>query len=223
MLFQMSGADYQQFRTGGFTKNDELPALMEGLENMKKCKLWIDHTAGLTIGELRARARRMAREHEIKVWIIDYFGLIRADFRRKDRREELGEISMGIKSMAKELNAPVIILAQLNRESAKENRVPTMEDLRDCGQLEQDADIVGILHQPKLRSEPYDGVGTAERDLFEPGIGKWNERQKRINVQIAKQRNGPVGAVELVSLTRSMSFIEHDRDTCRHAKKEAWE
>ncbi len=217
-LFQLAGADYQRFRTGGFTTSDEVPAITQALARMPDYKIWLDETSGLTIGEIRARARRMKREHGIKVWIIDYFHLIRPDVRRHEMRAEYNDISMSIKAMAKELDAPVIILAQLNRDSEKDNRVPQGYDLKECGQLEQDADLIGILHKPKLRSEPYDGQGQSERDLFEENAGAWHTHKRRINLHVCKQRNGPTGPVEFVSLTKSMSFVEFDRSECKYAK-----
>lgn len=230
-LFQVAGVDYQKFRSAGFTTNEDTPKIAEGIADMEKFKIFMDDTAGLTLSEIRARARRMKREHSDPgnptdtrwLWVIDYFSLITPDRRDRDRLAEMSEISRGVKAMAKELNDHVILLAQLNRDSAKENRTPEPHDLKECGQLEQDADLIVILHRPKLRTEPFEGRGRSERDMFEENLGAWHTEQRRINAHVCKQRNGPTGPVELVAMTKSMNFVEFDRDVCRFAVADAVE
>ena len=229
LCWQKSGADFQRFRTGGFTTNDEVPGISQALAEMPDHKIWVDDTPALTIGDLRARARRMKREHNIRLWIIDYFTLLQPDRRSRDQRADFDEIARGLQGMKKELGDSVIILSQLNRESEKEKRKPKMSDFKETSQLEQDADLAGILYEPKLRDQPFDDVGQSERDLFEPGAGAWFTHKKRVNLEVCKQRNGATGPVELVFLTKSMAFTEFDRAECRSAPRsqkssaEQWE
>ena len=164
----------------GFMMEDHQPKLMSAATMITSAPIHIDETAGLTILQLRARARRMAQQHGIKLFVIDYLQLLTSDSNhRSDTRErEVSDISSGIKALAKELDVPVIVLAQLNREIEKErNRKPRLSDLRESGSIEQDADIVGLLYRPNLDDQPDT---QEESDAGFP-----------VNLLIAKQRNGP--------------------------------
>jgi replicative DNA helicase len=152
--------------------------------------LFIDATAGLSILQLRARARRMAQQHGIKLFVIDYLQLLHSTTRRsqENRQQEIAEISSGIKALAKELNVPVIVLAQLNRELEKDkSRKPRLSDLRESGSIEQDADLVGLLYKPNSGDE-------------EEGATPEESEGQAVNLLIAKQRNGPTGDVNLTFL-----------------------
>ena len=131
----------------------------------------------------------MAQQHEVKLFVIDYLQLLHSTARRaENRQQEIADISNGVKSLAKELNVPVIILSQLNRELEKDkNRKPRLSDLRESGAIEQDADIVGLLY--KADSEDEEEAGS---DPEREGIA--------VNLLIAKQRNGPTGDVHLTFL-----------------------
>jgi replicative DNA helicase len=144
--------------------------------------LLIDDTSGLTILELRARARMEFRRHKIRAIFVDYLQLMRSPG-SESRQQEVAEISRGLKALAKELNVPVVAMAQLNRkpEDRSSNR-PRMSDLRESGALEQDADLVALLHR-----ESYYKLGENEDAEEDP----------KAELIIAKQRNGPVGTVEL--------------------------
>lgn len=146
-----------------------------------KSPLHIDDTGGLTITQLRAKARRLHQQHGCRLFVIDYMQMLRAAHRRQNRQEEMADISTGVKAMAKELNCPVIAICQLNRELEKEkDRKPRISDLRESGQIEQDADVIGMLYAANAEA-------AASNSLTMP-----------VNLLIAKQRNGPTGDVQLM-------------------------
>jgi replicative DNA helicase len=173
----------------------DFPKLTSAAGRLSAAKLFIDDTAGLSILQLRARARRMAQQHGIKLFVIDYMQLLHSTSRRaENRQQEIADISNGVKSVAKELNVPVIVLAQLNREVEKEkNRKPRLSDLRESGSIEQDADLVGLLYKPS--SEDDDGGG-----------GQASQDSVPVNLLIAKQRNGPTGDVNLLFIKSYTRF-----------------
>lgn len=175
----------------GFMNEADFPKLMTAAGKLSNSKLFIDATAGLSILQLRARARRMVVEHGIKLFVIDYLQLLHSSIKRREenRQQEIAEISSGIKEMAKELGVPVIVAAQLNREVEKTQRKPRMSDLRESGSIEQDADLVGLLYKPESEDDD-DEAGTPAEEL--EGIP--------VNLLIAKQRNGPTGEVNLTFL-----------------------
>ena len=152
---------------------------------LKSAPLYIDDSGGLTIMEMRAKARRLAARVPLKLVVVDYLQLASGTDPRMPREQQIAEISRGLKSMAKELNVPVIVLSQLNRESEKEKRDPRLSDLRESGSIEQDADTVFMLSRPRGDGEGENGDNGLPGDV------------EKINLIIAKQRNGPVGEVPL--------------------------
>lgn len=175
--------------TAGFLAERDFPKLTDAATSMASSKLFIDDTAGLSILQLRAKARRMYQQHGIKMIVIDYLQLLRAESTRiENRQQEIAMISNGIKALAKELSVPVIVLSQLNRELEKDkNRKPRLSDLRESGSIEQDADLVGLLYkavEEKGAGEEEEPAGPAS-DVVP------------VNLLIAKQRNGPTGDVKL--------------------------
>jgi replicative DNA helicase len=177
----------------GFLTDRDFPAITTAGSQLSSSQMFIDDTAGLSILELRAKARRLKTQHDIQLIVIDYLQLLRSPSRRaQDNRQlEIAEISSGVKALAKELNIPIIVLAQLNRNpesrsggagGAQKGR-PRLSDLRESGSIEQDADVVSLL----VREEYYaDGDEEVKAAL----CGK-------ATLIIAKQRNGPVGDVPL--------------------------
>src|SRR5262249_2388683 len=140
---------------------------------------------GLTIGQVRAKARRMVQRDAVKLVVVDYLQLLRSGDRYLDNRvTEITLVSNGLKALAKELNVPIIALAQLNREMEREQRHPRLAELRDSGSIEQDADVVALLHRPRVT----DG-----------------DRQP-VDLILAKQRNGPCGKVGLTFLRNFTRF-----------------
>lgn len=187
MMCSLARVNLRSIREG-FMSESDFPKLTNAAGRLSAAKLYIDDTAGLSILQLRARARRMAQQHGIKLFVIDYLQLLNSTAARakENRQQEIADISSGIKALAKELNVPVIVLAQLNREIEKDkNRKPRMSDLRESGSIEQDADLVGLLYKPDTDD---DEAAPVEAD----GLP--------VSLVIAKQRNGPTGDVNLTFL-----------------------
>jgi len=176
--------DQQHLRTGKLG-DDEWGRLAEAVDRLKQAQMFIDETPALTVAELRARARRMARQFggTLGLIVIDYLQLMSGSGGSDENRAtELGEISRGLKGLAKELQCPVIALSQLNRSvETRNDKRPMMSDLRESGAIEQDADVIMFIY----RDDYYN------KDSKEPGVSE---------IIIAKQRNGPVGTVKLTFL-----------------------
>lgn len=184
LLCSRSGVDSHRMRRN-ILSQDEYARLALTVGELSEAPLYIDDTPGLSLLQLRARARRLAVRHDIKAVILDYLQLMGIPG-AESRQQEVSELSRGIKALARELNVPVLCLSQLNRApEAREGHRPRMADLRESGSIEQDADVVMMLHreeyyhnEPTWAAENPDKVGTAE-------------------LIIAKQRNGPTGTVNL--------------------------
>jgi replicative DNA helicase len=180
----------------GFMSEADFPKILNAAGRLAGAPLFIDDTAGLSILQLRARARRMSQQHGVKFFVIDYLQLLHSTARRsqENRQQEIADISSGIKGLAKELRVPVLVLSQLNRELEKDkSRKPRLSDLRESGAIEQDADVVGLLYKPSSGDEE-DGAPPEEAD----GVP--------VNLLIAKQRNGPTGDVNLTFLKSYTRF-----------------
>lgn len=171
----------------GFMAERDFPKITTTAGQMMRAKLYIDDTAGLSIMQLRAKARRMAQQFGVKLLVIDYLQLLKGSSKNsRSRQEEVSEISQGIKALAKELNIPVIVLAQLNREMEKRGAgdKPKLSDLRESGSIEQDADLVGMLYRPQIGKD--DDQPQGDHDCVPT------------NLLIAKQRTGPTGDLAFV-------------------------
>lgn len=179
----------------GFLAERDFPKLTTAAGKIANAPIYIDDSAGLSIMQLRAKARRMVVQYGVKLFVIDYMQLLHAPTRKMDynRQQEIAAISGGIKGMAKDLGVPVIVLSQLNRELEKENRRPRMSDLRESGAIEQDADLVGLLFKPKSHDDDESPGGQDHEAI-------------PVNVFIAKQRNGPTGDVNLTFLKAYTRF-----------------
>ncbi|SEU04676.1 replicative DNA helicase [Lacrimispora sphenoides] len=180
MLAMESNVDSQKLRTGTLSDSD-WDAVVEGIGVIGNSKLIIDDTPGISIGELRSKCRKMKLEYGLSVVIIDYLQLMSGSGKGGDnRQQEISEISRSLKALAREMNAPVIALSQLSRacETRPDHR-PMLSDLRESGAIEQDADVVMFLY----RDDYYN------KDTDMPNIAE---------VIIAKQRNGPIGTINLV-------------------------
>jgi replicative DNA helicase len=181
----------------GFMSEGDFAKLRYGVDKLSSAPLFIDDTPGLSILQMRARARRLWQQYGIKLFVIDYLQLLRSTAKRaqENRQQEIADISNGIKALAKELKVPIIVLSQLNREFEKEKgRKPRMSDLRESGSIEQDADVVGLLYKPSASDEEEAGAVVEEPD----GVP--------VNLLIAKQRNGPTGDVNLTFLKTYTRF-----------------
>lgn len=187
----------------GFLTERDFPALTTAAAKLADSKIFIDDTPGLSILELRAKARRLKSQHNIEAIFIDYLQLLRSTSKRaQDNRQlEIAEISSGLKGIAKELDLPIVVLAQLNRNpeqrSGDSKGRPRLSDLRESGSIEQDADVVGLL----VREEYY-----AENEEDK------EESKGKATLIIAKQRNGPVGDVPLTFLKEYTRFENRARE-----------
>jgi replicative DNA helicase len=181
--------DQTHLRTGKLT-DEEWPRLTEAIEKLRNVSLHIDETPGLTTSELRANARRLARQcGKLGLIVVDYLQLMSGSSSDGDNRAtELGEISRGLKMLAKELQCPVIALSQLNRSvETRTDKRPMMSDLRESGAIEQDADVIMFIY----RDDYYN------KDSKEPGVSE---------IIIGKQRNGPTGTVKLAFIKNLTRF-----------------
>lgn len=193
MLCSRARVNLRSVREGFFQARD-FPKLTAAAGQLSKAKLIIDDTPGLSILQLRARARRMHQQAEIKLFVIDYLQLLHAVGRRAqdNRQQEISDISNGIKALAKELKVPVIVLSQLNREVERDKtRRPRLSDLRESGAIEQDADLVGLLY----KADPNNPKKPAPAD--DDDDTPTDADALPVNLLIAKQRNGPTGDVHL--------------------------
>jgi replicative DNA helicase len=198
LLCSRARVNLQQVRNGFLAERD-FPALTSAASKLAESKIFIDDTAGLSILELRAKARRLKAQHGIAAIFVDYLQLLRSTSRRaQDNRQlEIAEISSGLKGLAKELSIPIVVLAQLNRQpEARAGGKPRLSDLRESGSIEQDADLVALL----VRSEYY-ADGEEEKE----------EKAGEAELIIAKQRNGPVGEVPLTFLKQFTRFEDRAR------------
>ena len=195
MLCSRSRVNLRNVREGFLAERD-FPKLTGAAGKLAGSPLFIDDSSGLSILQLRAKARRMHQQYQIKLFVIDYLQLLHSTARRaENRQQEIADISSGIKALAKELNVPIIVLSQLNRELEREkNRKPRMSDLRESGAIEQDADLVGLLYKPNADDEDSTAA---------PAVP---EEAQAVNLLIAKQRNGPTGDVNLTFLRSYTRF-----------------
>jgi len=193
MLCSLSRVNLRNVREGFLAERD-FPKLTGAAGRLAGAPLFTDDSSGLSILQLRAKARRMVQQYGIKLFVIDYLQLLHSTARRaENRQQEIADISNGIKSLAKELSVPVIVLSQLNRELEKDkSRKPQLSDLRESGAIEQDADVVCLLYKPS-REEEEGGAGE-EQDALP------------VNLLIAKQRNGPTGDIHLTFLKSYTRF-----------------
>lgn len=196
LLFSRAEYAKSNLNAGLKPTKSEVMRITRTVEELKHTKLFIDDTPGITIGELRAKARRLKREHDIQFVAIDYLQLLRSPSKQavNSREREVAEISGGIKALAKELHVPVLILAQLNRgpesRSGTRKGVPEMSDMRESGAIEQDADLVGLLYREKYYAEE-------EEKEAKDGIAC---------LRLAKNRNGETGEIPLTFVDTLMRF-----------------
>ena len=184
----------------GFVAKNYAEKLNEISQQFQQAPIWVDDTSGLSINQIRAKARRVKSRNGLSLIVVDYLQLISGDRYSSSRENEISVISRGLKSMAKELEVPVIVLSQLNRDSEKEKRDPRLSDLRESGSIEQDADIVMLLGKQRKgedirESDIPQGSEEIQGDDFEP-----------IKLILAKQRNGPTGYVNLAFVRKYTRF-----------------
>jgi replicative DNA helicase len=196
LLSGMTKINQQNVRSG-MLKDDELKILLQQSEKLKNMPLWIDDSSLLSPMELRAKARRLARSEEngLSLIVVDYLQLMQLPLSTENRVNQISEISRSLKSLAKELNVPVIALSQLNRAvEQRPNKRPIMADLRDSGAIEQDADVILFIYRDEVYNED-------------------SEQGNKAEIIIGKQRNGPIGTVNLTFLKEFTRFENFSNDS----------
>jgi replicative DNA helicase len=188
MLSSLGRIHQSHMRTGQLT-DDDWPRLTSTMALLRDRPLFIDDTAALSPNEMRARARRVAREHgALGMIVVDYLQLMQIPGNNENRAGEISEISRSLKALAKEIGCPVIALSQLNRSlEQRPNKRPVMSDLRESGAIEQDADLILFIYRDEVYNPESADKGTAE-------------------VIIGKQRNGPIGTVRLAFIGHLTKF-----------------
>lgn len=192
MLCGEAMVDQQKVRTGQLAENDWIK-LTEAVGPLSQSLIYIDDSPGISVVELRAKARRLKAERNVGLIIIDYLQLMQGGRRSENRQQEISEISRSLKSLAREIQVPIIALSQLSRAvEQRQDKRPMMSDLRESGSLEQDADMVMFIYRDEYYNPESDKKSIAE-------------------IIISKQRNGPVGFVELGFLKEFTKFVNLDR------------
>jgi replicative DNA helicase len=188
MMSSLGRIDQHRVRTGKL-EDDEWPRLTSAVSILAEAQIFIDDTAALTPTEVRARARRLKREHgDLGLIVIDYLQLMQAPGQAENRTNEISAISRSLKALAKELDVPVVALSQLNRSlEQRNNKRPIMSDLRESGAIEQDADLIVFIYRDEVYNEESPDKGIAE-------------------IIIGKQRNGPIGTTRLTFLGKYTKF-----------------
>jgi replicative DNA helicase len=196
ILSEVAEIPSNQIRRGDFTES-EFRRIVDAAKELEAAPLFIDDTPALQISQLAARARRLKRTHGLDALFVDYLQLVRGAGRTENRVNEISEITMGLKAIAKELNIPVIALSQLSRQvENREDKRPQLSDLRESGSIEQDSDVVMFVFREEYYKE-REKPGDNELDK----MVIWQEEMERLHgraeVVIGKQRHGPIGSVEL--------------------------
>ncbi|WP_322889370.1 MULTISPECIES: replicative DNA helicase [unclassified Yoonia] len=196
ILSEAAEVPSEQIRRGDMTET-EFRRFVDAAKSLEACPLFIDDTPALPIAQLAARARRLKRTHGLDVLMVDYLQLVRGTGRSENRVNEISEITMGLKAIAKELNIPVVALSQLSRQvESREDKRPQLSDLRESGSIEQDADVVMFVFREEYYKE-REKPGDHEMEK----MAAWQEEMERLHgkaeVVIGKQRHGPIGTVEL--------------------------
>lgn len=194
MLAESSGVDAWKIRTGNLSDED-FSKLSDAMGEMAEAPIFIDDTPGMTVLEMRTKARRLAHTRPLGLVIVDYLQLMQASGRSDGNRvQEVSEISRGLKLIARELNVPLVALSQLSRSvESRSPQIPQLADLRESGSIEQDADIVQFIYRPGYYN-PDD-----------PELANITE------LHIAKHRNGPTGKIDLYFDPERLRFISHDK------------
>ena len=193
LLGSQAKVDIKALRSGFFPDSD-WHALTNAAALLHDAPVYIDDTPNLGLMELRAKARRVVAKHKIKLILLDYLQLITLSTRKENRQQEISEISRSLKALARELKIPIIALSQLRRLQNETDR-PTLSDLRESGAIEQDADVVIFIHQPKADNEEENSSAPLKYELL-----------------LEKQRNGPTGRLEVLFHKKYTKFVNLSRD-----------
>ena len=190
LMSSLGRINAHRLRTGKL-EDEDWPRLTSAVGMLAEASVYIDDTPALTPMELRARSRRLMREHGLGLIVVDYLQLMQASESTENRATEISGITRSLKGLAKELNVPLVALSQLNRSlEQRPNKRPVMSDLRESGAIEQDADVIFFIYRDEVYNEESEDKGTAE-------------------IIIGKQRNGPIGKARLTYLGEYTRFENH--------------
>jgi len=188
MLCAEAMVDQHKIRSG-FIQDEDWVKLTQKARDMARLPIYIDDSGVLTARQIRAKARRIHAEKGLGLIVIDYLQLMQGSRRSENRQQEIADISRSLKGLAKELNVPVLALAQLSRSvEQRQDKRPIMSDLRESGSIEQDADVVMFIYRDEYYNPETERIGIAD-------------------IIVAKQRNGPTGTVELAFLKEFTKFM----------------
>jgi replicative DNA helicase len=206
ILAEQTGISSDRIRRGEISRDDDFSRLVIAAQDLQTLPMHIDDTPGLSVPAMRTRARRLKRRQGLGLIVVDYLQLMRspAGLRSENRVQEVSEITRGLKAIAKELEVPVLALSQLSRAvEQRDDKRPQLADLRESGSIEQDADVVMFIFREQYyheRGEPKQRDDESS-EKFAERHSRWLERGERVHnvaeVNIAKQRHGPIGTVEL--------------------------
>jgi replicative DNA helicase len=199
LLASESGVDSTKVRLWHFSEKDETK-IMQASGVLSEAPIYVDDSPMLRVADIRSKARRLHFERGINLIIIDYLQLIQGDGKNETRVQEISNITRAVKTLARELNVPILALSQLSRAiEARPSHVPQLSDLRESGSIEQDADVVIFIHREDLNcsAEDWSKVHDIEREPYPRGIA---------DIHIAKHRNGPLGQIKLRFLERIAKF-----------------
>jgi len=192
LLCSEARIDAQRLRTG-YLEEGDWPRMTRAMNVLCEAPIFIDDTAGLSVMEMRSKARRLKSKTGIEMIIIDYIQLIKGSSRTENRNQEISEISRQLKNLSKELSLPIIAISQLSREVEKrQDKRPMLSDLRESGAIEQEADMVVFIYRD---------------DYYNPH----SEKKNKAEVIIAKQRNGPLATVDLIFLKQYATFVSEEK------------
>jgi replicative DNA helicase len=217
VLAEQSGVVGSKIRSGSLGR-DEFNQFARAAAELEELPLFIDDTPGLTIAALRTRARRLKRKHGIGLIIVDYLQLLQGSAKSSgdNRVQEISEISRGLKTLAKELNVPVLALSQLSRAvEQREDKRPQLSDLRESGSIEQDADIVLFVYREEYYVQSREPKGDSADPKADEAYRQWQlemqEAFQKAELIIAKQRHGATGKVRLKfesNITKFSDYID---------------
>ena len=218
LLSEETGISSHKLRRGDISK-DEFHSVVEASRKLSRAPFFIDDTPALSVAALRTRARRLLRTQKLSLIVVDYLQLLRPSGHNKNdnRVQEIGEITQGLKALAKDLNLPVLALSQLSRAvEQREDKRPQLSDLRESGSIEQDADVVMFIFREEYyleRKEPTQRTDET-KDHFDSHYAKWTQRLQEVagiaEVFIAKQRHGPIGGLKLQFTSETTKFSTLD-------------
>ncbi len=203
----------------GLLSDSDFSRLSTAVQALKNIPIFIDDTASLSISSLRTKCRRLKRQHNIGLIIIDYIQLLHSDKKSDSRTNEVSDITRGLKGIAKELNVPIVALSQLSRAvELREDKKPMLSDLRESGSIEQDADVVSFIFREEYylqREEPQMPKKDESEDKFKIRYEQWQQRlnsaKNKATVIIAKNRHGSIGNIDLLFNSVKTQFVDLDK------------